>query len=205
MFTGLVEEIGEVLAVDHRGGAAEVVIRAPRLAPQLGIGDSVTVSGACLTVTDRDAASFRADVMAETLSRTSLGGYRPGTPVNLERALTLTSRLGGHLVQGHVDATVAVLSRQEHRDGATVRWDVVRLSLPASVARYVAVKGSVALDGVSLTVSGVAEGFFEVSLIPTTLATTTLGRAAVGAELNLEVDVVAKYLERLFSDRGPHT
>lgn len=203
MFTGLVEEIGEVFAVEHRGGAAAVVIRAPRLAPQLGTGDSVTVSGACLTVTEHDAVTFRADVMAETLVRTSLGGYRPGTPVNLERALTLASRLGGHLVQGHVDATVTVLSRQEHRDDATVLWDVMRLSLPSPLARYVAVKGSVALDGVSLTVSGLGAEFFEVSLIPTTLATTTLGGVAAGAELNLEVDVVAKYLERLLSDREP--
>lgn len=204
MFTGLVEEIGEVTELARLGSSARLGVRAPRLGRELSPGESVAVSGACLTVTAVDPTSgeFHADVMAETLGRTGLGGLRPGSRVNLERALTLASRLGGHLVQGHVDATAAVLERLAEVVDSQLRWEVLRVGLPAALAGYLAVKGSVALDGVSLTVSAVGEGFFEVSLIPATLGATTLGEAEPGTVVNVEVDVVAKYVERLLAQSG---
>jgi riboflavin synthase len=158
--------------------------------------DSIAVNGVCLTVVEVADGAFSADVMDETLSRSSLRGAAVGTRVNLERAAALSSRLGGHIVQGHVDGTGEIVSRtpSEH-------WTVVRISLPDSLARYVVEKGSITVDGVSLTVSGLGADWFEVSLIPTTLAATTLGHAEVGAPVNLEVDVIAKYVERLLADR----
>jgi riboflavin synthase len=197
MFTGIVEELGEVVAVERLAGAARLTVRGPHVAADAGHGDSIAVSGACLTVVEATDKTFTADVMAETLHRTVLGTLVPGSAVNLERPLRFDGRLGGHLVQGHVDGTATIVSRSpaEH-------WDVVRIAVPASLARYIVEKGSVAVDGVSLTVSAVGDGpgeqaWFEVSLIPTTLELTTLGRAEPGSQVNLEVDMIAKYVERL--------
>ena len=197
MFTGIVEELGEVVAVDALDRAARLTVRGPTVTEELALGDSVAVNGVCLTVADAAGATFTADVMAETLERSTLGQLRPGDPVNLERAAALASRLGGHLVQGHVDATASVLRR---RTGPY--WDVVRVSLPAQLARYVVQKGSIAVDGVSLTVVAVGPDWFSVSLVPTTLESTTLGRRADGELVNLEVDIIAKYIERLLAP-GP--
>ncbi|WP_374157087.1 riboflavin synthase [Mycobacterium sp. G7A2] len=193
MFTGIVEELGEVVSREDLGDSARLVIRGPVVTSDAGHGDSIAVNGVCLTVVDVLAdGSFSADVMAETLQRSSLRGAVSGARVNLERAAAISSRLGGHIVQGHVDGTGAIVSRtpSEH-------WTVVRVSLPAALSRYVVEKGSITVDGVSLTVSGLGPDWFEISLIPTTLDLTTLGRAEVGAPVNLEVDVIAKYVERL--------
>ncbi|HWH28381.1 MAG TPA: riboflavin synthase [Mycobacteriales bacterium] len=192
MFTGIVEELGEVLAVDDHGDASRLTVRGPVVTSDARHGDSIAVNGVCLTVVDSEDGAFTADVMAETLRRSSLRGLAPGTPVNLERAVRLQDRLGGHLVQGHVDGTGEVLSvdPREH-------WTVVRVTLPDGLGRYVVEKGSVAVDGVSLTVSAIADEWFEVSLIPTTLTATTLGRRRPGDVVNLEVDVTAKYVEKL--------
>ena len=193
MFTGIVEELGEIVGRDDLTDAARLAIRGPIVTADARHGDSIAVNGVCLTVAEvLSGGRFTADVMRETLLRSSLGALRAGTPVNLERAARLGGRLGGHLVQGHVDGTAAVLARDpaEH-------WDVVRIALPAELSRYLVLKGSITVDGVSLTVAGLGADFFEVSLIPTTLAATTLGRAAVGTIVNLEADVIAKYVERL--------
>ncbi len=192
MFTGLVEELGEVVAVDRLHDAVRLRVRGSAVTADARVGDSIAVNGTCLTVVDVDDSQFTADVMNETLVRTSLRGVEPGRRVNLERPVRLSDRLGGHLVQGHVDGTGTVLARV-HSDS----WDVVRVSLPSLLARYVVEKGSIAVDGVSLTVSAVTPDWFEVSLIPTTLAATTLGLVAVGDPVNLEVDVLAKYTEKL--------
>ena len=193
MFTGIVEELGEVVAVEPLPDqAARVSIRGPLVVADAGHGDSIAVDGVCLTVAERTEQVFTADVMAETLRRTTLGGLAPGRPVNLERPVTLATRLGGHLVQGHVDGVGVIEARtpSEH-------WEVVEISLPESLSRYVVGKGSIAVDGVSLTVVQAAGGRFTVSLIPTTLAATTLGGKRVGDLVNLEVDVIAKYVESL--------
>jgi riboflavin synthase len=198
MFTGIVEELASIASVAPTAGGAEeamrVVVAGPLVASELSPGDSVAVSGVCLTVVDAGGGCFSADVMRETLARSTLGAAVAGAPVNLERAVTLATRLGGHLVQGHVDGTATVLAR-EH----TPRWDVVRFGLPENLARYVVEKGSIAVDGVSLTVVSADDATFTVSLIPTTLQRTTLGARAVGAAVNLEVDVMAKYAERLLA------
>lgn len=197
MFTGIVEELGEVVGKEDLADAARFVIRGPLVTTDAGHGDSIAVNGVCLTVVDLlPDGAFTADVMAETLNRSSLQGVGIGSHVNLERAAALNSRLGGHIVQGHVDGTGHVLSRtpSEH-------WEVVRIALPTALARYVVEKGSITVDGISLTVSGLGEDSFEVSLIPTTLQMTTLGRATVGSSVNLEVDVIAKYVERLLLHR----
>jgi riboflavin synthase len=197
MFTGIVEELGQVVAVDATADSARVTVRGPLVAADAGHGDSIAVNGVCLTVTERTAdGCFTADVMRETLDRTTLGRLAPGAAVNLERAVPAGGRLGGHLVQGHVDGVGLVRDRTPGE-----RWETVRLEVPARLGRYVAEKGSLAVDGVSLTVAGVAdEGDVTVAtvgLIPTTLAATTLGAAAPGTQVNLEVDVLAKYVERL--------
>ncbi len=202
VFTGIVEELGEVVARDDLGDAVRLVIRGPVVTADARHGDSIAVNGVCLTMVDAlPDGRFSADVMAETLNRSSLAAVAPGDPVNLERAAALNSRLGGHIVQGHVDGTGRVISRTPSQ-----HWEVVRITLPPSLARYVVEKGSITVDGVSLTVSalGFDEGadWFEVSLIPTTLGLTTLGRAAVGAPVNLEVDVIAKYVERLLGRKS---
>ncbi|MGA7054303.1 MAG: riboflavin synthase [Mycobacterium sp.] len=198
MFTGIVEELGEVTGRDALDDAARLVIRGPVVTSDAGHGDSIAVNGVCLTVVELLAdGQFTADVMAETLNRSNLGELRAGSRVNLERAAALNSRLGGHIVQGHVDGTGEVVARRpsEH-------WEVVRIEVPAAVARYVVEKGSITVDGISLTVSGLGaepRDWFEVSLIPTTRELTTLGSAPVGTPVNLEVDVIAKYVERLLS------
>jgi riboflavin synthase len=192
MFTGIVEELGSLAGVDRLDRAARLTFAGPQVATDAQHGDSIAVNGVCLTVVDADASGFTADVMAETLDRSALGGLAPGDPVNLERAATLSTRLGGHLVQGHVDGVGTVLERRPD-----THWEIVRIALPPHLARYVVEKGSIAVDGVSLTVTAVTGEYFEVSLIPTTLALTTLGTRIVGAPVNLEVDVVAKYIEKL--------
>jgi riboflavin synthase len=197
MFTGIVEELGEVVSVEHLGGTARITVRGPQVTSDARPGDSIAVNGTCLTVTGLSGGDFTADVMAETLRRTGLGGLAPGSPVNLERSLRVGDRLGGHLVQGHVDGVGTVTSRVTGERG-----DVVRIAVPPGLARYLVEKGSVAVDGVSLTVSALGGGleepaWFEVSLIPATLAATTLGRLQPGASVNLEADVIGKYVERM--------
>jgi riboflavin synthase len=194
MFTGIVEELGEVAALDRGADSARLQVRGPLVTADASHGASIAVNGVCLTVVEHDADGFTVDVMAETLVRTTLGSLTPGDPVNLERAMAASSRFGGHIVQGHVDATATILERSPGE-----RWEVVRLSLPAPLGRYVVEKGSITVDGVSLTVSAVDEHSFSVSLIPTTLDLTTLGHKGVGATVNLEVDVLAKYVERLLT------
>lgn len=199
MFTGIVEELGEVAEIVDQGDAVRLRVRGPRVVADVNRGDSIAVNGCCLTVVDADSEHFTVDVMRESLLRTSLGDLSPGGAVNLERALRADTRLGGHLVQGHVDGTGTVLERQpsEH-------WEVVRIAVPAGLLRYLAQKGSITVDGTSLTVVEVddAEEWFSVSLIPTTLSATTLGHRQVGDRVNLEVDVLAKYVERLLQRPG---
>jgi riboflavin synthase len=192
MFTGIVEERGTIRSVTPLADAARIAVAGTVVLDGVHPGDSIAVNGICLTVVEILPDAFTADVMLETLTRTSLREIEPGTPVNLERAARLDSRLGGHLVQGHVDGTGEVLSIEP-----TENWTVIRIGLPAPLARYVAEKGSITVDGVSLTVASVADESFTVSLIPTTLDVTTLGARAVGDLVNLEVDVIAKYVERL--------
>jgi riboflavin synthase len=193
MFTGIVEELGQVVGKEDLADAARFVIRGPLVTTDAGHGDSIAVNGVCLTVVEvRPDGAFTADVMAETLDRSSLHRLDVGSHVNLERAAAVNGRLGGHIVQGHVDGTGRVIARAPSK-----HWDVVRITLPGSLSRYVVEKGSITVDGISLTVSGLGEDWFEVSLIPTTLQLTTLGRAEVGTPVNLEVDVIAKYVERL--------
>jgi riboflavin synthase len=225
VFTGIVEDLGEVLTIEHMGDSVRVHIRSETVTQDAHPGDSICVNGVCLTVTallgspptpDTPAppAGFVADVMGETLVRSSLKGIGPGTKVNLERSVRMQDRLGGHLVQGHVDGTATILGRTAHE-----HWDVVRLGLPPDLARYVVHKGSIAVDGISHPVSALSPGgttppnppehggatrppippgdWFEVSLIPETLKRTTLGVRQPGDEVNLEVDVIAKYVEKL--------
>jgi riboflavin synthase len=192
MFTGIVEELGEVVALDWHGEGAVLAVRGPTVAADAAPGDSIAVSGVCLTVVTVDGPVFTADVMKETFDRTALGSLVVGEPVNLERAATLATRLGGHIVQGHVDGVGTIRSVTPGD-----RWHDVRVGLPSGLDRYVVEKGSITVDGVSLTVVDVDADSFTVSLIPTTLALTTLGRKDPGALVNLEVDVIAKYVERL--------
>jgi riboflavin synthase len=199
MFTGIVEELGEVVSVEHLDGMARITVRGPQIIADARHGDSIAVNGTCLTVTGLSGSDFTADVMAETLHRTGLGDLAPGSPVNLERSLRVGDRLGGHMVQGHVDGVGTVTSRVSGE-----RWDVIRITVPPSLARYLVEKGSVAVDGVSLTVSALGGGpaeppWFEVSLIPATLAATTLGLVQPGSCVNLEADVIGKYVERMLS------
>jgi riboflavin synthase len=197
MYTGIVEELGEVVGVQRLDDAARITVRGPLVTSDAGLGDSLNINGVCLTVTGTRDGTFTADVMLETLNRSSLGGLQPGSPVNLERPMRLDGRLGGHLVQGHVDGTGTITSRSPGSN-----WDVVRIELPDDLARYVVEKGSIGVDGVSLTVSatgGDAAQWFEVSLIPETLHRTTLGRKQPGDTVNLEVDVIAKYVEKLMT------
>ncbi|WP_327026727.1 riboflavin synthase [Micromonospora sp. NBC_01739] len=199
MFTGIVEELGEVVGVTPTAqDSALVAVRGPLVTSDARHGDSIAVNGVCLTVVEVDGGVFTADVMGETLRRSALGGLRPGDGVNLERAAALGSRLGGHLVQGHVDGVSEVLAREP-----APRWETVRFRLPAGLSRYVVEKGSITIDGVSLTVAEVGTDWFTVGLIPTTLALTTLGTRAVGDPVNLEVDVLAKYVERLLGTNPP--
>ncbi len=194
MFTGIVEELGEVAELEELPDAARLSVRAQTVGADVSLGDSISVNGVCLTVTgwsdETQARTLDFDVMAESLQRSSLGSLQPGDPVNLERAVTASTRLGGHMVQGHVDGVGTIASREpaEH-------WDVVTISAPEAVTRYLVEKGSVTVDGVSLTVTAVGAASFAVSLIPETLRRTTLGRREVGESVNLEIDVIAKYVE----------
>ncbi|PRX98439.1 riboflavin synthase [Allonocardiopsis opalescens] len=195
MFTGIVEELGTLTSIVPAGDGGEsalLAIEGPLVAQDAVHGASIAVNGVCLTVVTADAAGFTADAMAETMRRSNLGALEPGAPVNLERPLRMGDRLGGHLVQGHVDGVGTIL-RRESAD----RWDAVEIGLPPDLARYVVEKGSIAVDGVSLTVTAVGDDRFGVGLIPTTLELTTLGRKGAGDTVNLEVDVMGKYVERL--------
>jgi riboflavin synthase len=205
MFTGIVEELGTVAAIEDQGDAIRLSIHATTVLEDAGLGDSISVNGCCLTITSYDAGTdpgtdvgiWTADVMQETLDKTSLYGVRPGDPVNLERAVTADKRLGGHIVQGHVDGVGTVVSRtpSEH-------WEVVEISLPEALSRYLVDKGSITVDGVSLTVVEAGTDRFTVSLIPETLGRTTLGSRQPGDRVNLEVDIIAKYVERLLPYTG---
>jgi riboflavin synthase len=202
MFTGIVAELGEVARIEHRGDAARLTIRGST--DDVSPGESIAVNGVCLTVTGVIDGTFTADVMGETLERSGLASLIAGAPVNLECSVRLADRLGGHLVQGHVDATGTIISRSP-----AAHWDRVRISLPAAISRYVVHKGSIAVDGVSLTVSALSppdtnDSWFEVSLIPETLKRTTLGTREPGDTVNLEVDVIAKYVERLLNGEEAH-
>lgn len=192
MFTGIVEEVGTVVARRDFSDAAAITVQGPRVVEGTELGDSIAVNGVCLTVADKLADGFVADVMAETLARSSLSDVHEGDRVNLERALPVNGRLGGHVVQGHVDGTAQLLLRMPGE-----RWDVLRFTLPDDVNRYLVHKGSITVDGVSLTVSARGHNWFEVSLIPATLSETTLGSLAVADVVNLEVDILAKYVESL--------
>lgn len=201
MFTGIVEELGTVAAIDHGPDSAVLRITGPLVVTDAVHGASIAVNGVCLTVTEHDRSSFAVDVMAESLRRSALGALRPGDRVNLERAMPADGRFGGHVVQGHVDGTAVIVSRTPGD-----RWETIELTLPATLAAYVVEKGSITVDGVSLTVATVTDAGsdghdhrFSVSLIPTTLALTTLGHKGVGDPVNLEVDVIAKYVERLLT------
>jgi riboflavin synthase len=198
MFTGIVEELGTVAAIEEQGDALRLSISADTVLEGTRLGDSIAVNGCCLTVTDVSDGTWTADVMAETLDKTSLAGARAGDRVNLERAVTPQTRLGGHIVQGHVDGVGEVLRRSpsEH-------WEVVEVSLPPHLAPYLVDKGSITVDGVSLTVVEAGEESFTVSLIPETLARTTLGHRAVGDRVNLEADIIAKHVEKLLRS-GAH-
>jgi riboflavin synthase len=213
VFTGIVEELGEVVALDEHQGSARLTVRGPQVTADATHGDSIAVNGVCLTVTQTWDGTFTADVIGETLNRSSLGALSPGSLVNLERPLRLNGRLDGHIVQGHVDGTGTILERRP-----AGRWEVVRIGIPAELLRYVVEKGSIAIDGISLTVSAISgppeaeagyagdpdgrPGWLEVSLIPETLERTTLGSQQAGEVVNLEVDMIAKYVERLLT-AGP--
>jgi riboflavin synthase len=199
MFTGIIEELGEVTAWEQNGDAARLTVRAPIAASDARHGDSIAVSGVCLTVVDQGADWFTADVMAESITASTVGRLTPGDHVNIERAAALSSRLGGHIVQGHVDGFTTILSVE---DGSA--WRVVRLALPHELAGLVTRKGSIAIDGISLTVSAVSDAdepnqWFEVSLIPETLEATTLGAQAAGDTVNLESDILARHVQRLLA------
>jgi riboflavin synthase len=197
MFTGIVTELGTVESLERSADAARLTVRSPGVLDGVRLGDSVAVNGCCLTVAAQDGDTWTADLMAETLERTTLGSLRPGDLVDVEPALAVGDRLGGHIVQGHVDGVGTVLARTPGE-----RWDVVEISLPADLARYVVGKGSIAVDGVSLTVVDAGESSFTVSLIPETLARTTLGSRGVGDTVNLETDVLARHVERLLAAGG---
>ncbi|MFJ6946918.1 riboflavin synthase [Streptomyces wuyuanensis] len=197
MFTGIVEELGEVTAVEDLGDSCRFRLRGPVVTEGAGHGDSIAVNGVCLTVVDTADGEFTADVMAETLKRSSLGALGVGSRVNLERPMVADGRFGGHIVQGHVDGTGTIVERTPSEN-----WEIVKVSLPAELSRYVVEKGSITIDGVSLTVVDAGRDHFTVSLIPTTLGLTTLGTKQAGDPVNLEVDIIAKYVERMLGDRS---
>jgi riboflavin synthase len=192
MFTGIIEEKGEVVAIERAGGGALLSVRGPVVTSDARHGDSIAVNGVCLTVVEVKDEAFTVDVIRESLDRSSLGGLTEGSAVNLERAVRADQRLGGHIVQGHVDGTAVLLSRDPGES-----WDDLRFSMQETLAPYIAEKGSIAIDGISLTVTTVDDESFGVSLIPTTLKLTTMGERQVGDVVNIEVDVIAKYVERL--------
>ncbi|MEO0061349.1 MAG: hypothetical protein RL343_967 [Actinomycetota bacterium] len=197
MFTGIIEELGKVKAIELQPDALRITIEGPLVVSDVKRGDSVSVSGACLTAVEHDATSFTADVMQETLKLTSLDGIKVGDPVNLERAMTAATRFGGHVVLGHVDGVGEVISREPSEN-----WEWVRVSIPKELMKYVVLKGSITIDGISLTVNEMGENFIGLSLIPETLAVTTLGSKQPGSKVNVEVDVMAKHIERLIEARN---
>jgi riboflavin synthase len=198
VFTGIVEELGEITGIEDLGDASRFRLRGSAVTGGARHGDSIAVNGVCLTVVDLEGDEFTADVMAETLGRSSLGGLAPGARVNLERPTAVGARLGGHIVQGHVDSVGTIVERTQSDN-----WEIVKITLPADLSRYVVEKGSITVDGVSLTVVDAGPDYFTISLIPTTLALTTLGIKEPGDPVNLEVDVIAKYVERLLAAQRP--
>jgi len=194
MFTGIIEELGSVRSIEERGENARLVINARIVTGGTNHGDSIAVNGVCLTALDLEDDSFAADVSRETLLRSTLGNLKPGTPVNLERAVTPATRLGGHIVQGHVDARGQFVSVEDHGDSWTVR-----IAFPREIARYLVFKGSVAVEGISLTIANLADDYFEVAIIPKTWDVTNLSHLKPGDGVNLEVDVIGKYVERLLA------
>lgn len=197
MFTGIIEELGRVRSLEKRGEGARLIIEARRVTEGTEEGDSISVNGVCLTAIDVGRDSFAADGSRETLQRSTLGQLRAGSAVNLERAVTPSTRLGGHIVQGHVDARGRFLSATEHGGSWTVR-----IAYPREMARYLVFKGSVAVEGISLTVAALAEEYFEIAVIPKTWAVTNLSHLRSGAEVNLEADIIAKYVERILAVGG---
>ena len=197
MFTGIVEELGKVKAIEQQADAVRITIEGPLAVSDVKRGDSIAVSGTCLTAIEFDDTSFTADVMKETLDRTSLSELKVGDPVNLERAMTAATRFGGHVVQGHVDGVGQIISRTPSEN-----WEWLRVSIPTELMKYIVLKGSITIDGVSLTVNEVGDDFIGLSLIPETLALTTLGSKKVGAKVNVEADVMAKHIERLLEARN---
>ena len=197
MFTGIVEELGRVKAIEQQADAVRLTIEGPLVVSDVKRGDSIAVSGTCLTAVEFDSNSFTADVMKETLDRTSLSELKVGDAVNLERAMTAATRFGGHVVQGHVDGVGTISSREpsEH-------WEWLRVGIPVDLMKYIVLKGSITIDGVSLTVNEIGDDFIGLSLIPETLALTTLGSKKVGARVNVEADVMAKHIERLLEARN---
>jgi riboflavin synthase len=196
MFTGIIEELGRVRRIEQRGENAYIVIDARIVTQGTNHGDSIAVNGVCLTALDIHDDSFAADVSRETLHRSTLGNLRPGTPVNLERSVTPETRLGGHLVQGHVDTRGQFVSVEDHGESWTVR-----IAFPPEIARYLVFKGSVAVEGISLTIANLADDYFEVAIIPKTWEVTNLSQLKPGDNVNLEVDVISKYVERLLAFR----
>jgi riboflavin synthase len=197
MFTGIVEELGRVKAIETLPDALRITIEGPKVVSDVNRGESISVSGACLTAVEHDATSFTADVMQETIRLTSLDGIKVGDPVNLERAMTAATRFGGHVVLGHVDGLGQVVSRTPSEN-----WEWVRISIPKDLMKYVVLKGSITLDGISLTVNEVGDDWVGLSLIPETLAVTTLGFKQPGDKVNVEVDIMAKHIERLIEMRN---
>ena len=197
MFTGIIEELGKVKAIEIQPDALRITIEGPLVVSDVKRGDSISVSGACLTAVEYDSTSFTADVMQETLKLTSLDGIKVGDPVNLERAMTAATRFGGHVVLGHVDGVGEVISREPSEN-----WEWVRVSIPKELMKYVVLKGSITIDGISLTVNEMGENYIGLSLIPETLAVTTLGSKQPGSKVNVEVDVMAKHIERLIEARN---
>ena len=197
MFTGIIEELGRVREIEHRGADARVVIEARIVTDGSRDGDSISVNGVCLTALELRADSFAADVSKETLFRSTLDNLQPGSPVNLERAVTPATRLGGHIVQGHVDGRGVFVSSEHHGDSWTFRF-----AYPNQLARYLVLKGSVAVDGISLTIAKLTDDQIEIAVIPKTLELTNFPHLKPGDEVNLEVDVIAKYVERMLAERG---
>jgi riboflavin synthase len=197
MFTGIVEELGRVKAIEPQADALRLTIEGPLVVSDANRGDSIAVSGTCLTVVEHDANSFTADVMQETLNLTSLAGIKVGDSVNLERAMTAATRFGGHVVQGHVDGLGEIISRTPSEN-----WELVQVRIPKQLMKYIVLKGSITIDGVSLTVNEVVDDFIGLSLIPETLKLTTLGSKQPGDKVNVEADVMAKHIERLLEARN---
>jgi len=197
MFTGIIEELGSVRAIEERGENARIVIAARVVTEGTNHGDSISVNGVCLTALDIQPDSFAADVSRETLLRSTLGRLRPGRPVNLERAVTPATRLGGHIVQGHVDARGQLAGIEDHGESWTVR-----INYPKEIARYLVFKGSVAVEGISLTIAALTEDYFEIAIIPKTWEVTNLSHLKSGDDVNIEVDVLGKYIERLLSQNS---